>query len=58
MKIWLNDASPETMALLKAAGVETVATQQSGKLVIASIDAGKLLDLAKLSSVRYIAPLA
>jgi Ca-activated chloride channel homolog len=57
VKIWLNDASQETMALLKVAGVEIVTTQQSGKLVIAAIDAGKLLDLAKLASVRYVAPL-
>jgi Ca-activated chloride channel family protein len=57
VKIWLNDASKETMALLKGAGAEIVSAQQSGKLVIAAIDAGKLLDLAKLVSVRYIAPL-
>ncbi len=58
VKIWLNDASQETIDLLKSAGVEIVTTQQSGKLVICAMDAGKLLEVAKLASVRYIAPLS
>ncbi len=55
VKIWLNDASPETLAELKKLGVVTV--QQAGKLVIATVDTAKLLDVAKLAGVLYISPL-
>ncbi len=57
VKIWLNDASPETLAELKKLGVVTATVQQSGKLLIATVETARLLDVAKLAGVRYIAPL-
>ncbi len=56
VKVWLNIASPETMASLKAAGLEIATTLQSGTLLIATIDSSKLLGIAKLGAVRYISP--
>jgi Ca-activated chloride channel family protein len=57
VQIWLTDASTDVIAGLKALGVEVVSTQQTGKLVIATLDTAKLLDVAKLAAVRYISPL-
>ena len=56
VQIWLTDTSSEVMASLKTLGVEVVTVPQSGKLVIATVDAAKLLDVAKLAAVRYISP--
>ncbi len=56
IQIWLTDTSKEVIASLKTLGVEIVTLPQSGKLVIATVDVSKLLDLAKLAVVRYISP--
>jgi Ca-activated chloride channel family protein len=56
VQIWLTDTSSEVMASLKALGVEAVAAPQSGKVVVATVDVAKLLDVAKLAAVRYISP--
>ena len=57
VRIWMTDVSKESLALLKALGVEVVTIPQTGGLVIATVDSGKLLDVAKLSAVKYISPL-
>ena len=46
----------ERAALLKSLGVEAVSIRQPGKLIVATVDPAKLLDLAKLNAVRYISP--
>ena len=56
VQLWLTDTSKEVMASLKTLGVEVVTTPQAGKFVIATADASKLLDVAKLAAVRYISP--
>ncbi len=58
VRIWMTDMSKETLALLKALGVEVVTIPKSGGLVIATVDASKLLDVAKLGAVKYISPLS
>ena len=58
VRIWMTDMSKETLALLKALGVEVVTTPKSGGLVIATVDASKLLEVAKLGAVKYISPLS
>src|SRR6266567_1952053 len=47
VQIWLTDTSSEVMANLKAVGVEVVTAPQPGKVVIATVDVTKLLDVAK-----------
>ncbi len=56
VQIWLTDTSSEVIASLKALGVEAVTAPQPGKVVIATVDVAKLLDVAKLVAVRYISP--
>jgi cysteine synthase len=58
VRIWMTDMSKESLALLKALGVEVVTIPQSGGLLIAMVDASKLLDVAKLAAVKYISPLS
>ncbi len=58
VRIWMTDMSKESLALLKALGVEALTIPQSGGLAIATVDAMKLLDVAKLSAVKYISPLS
>jgi hypothetical protein len=54
----MTDMSKESLALLKALGVEWVTIPQSGGLLIATVDSGKLLDVAKVAAVKYISPLS
>ncbi len=56
VQIWVTDTSAETLAQFKALGVDVISVPQTGKLVLATLDPAKLLDLAKLSAVRYISP--
>jgi Ca-activated chloride channel family protein len=58
VRIWMTDMSKESLALLKALGVEVVTIPQSGGLVIATVDSTKLLEVAKLGAVKYISPLS
>ena len=53
VQIWLTNTSADTIAQLKNLGVDT-STLQSGKPLIVSVDAAKLLEVAKLAAVRYI----
>jgi Ca-activated chloride channel family protein len=57
VRIWMTDMSKESLALLKALGVEWVTVPQTDGLVIATVDASKLLEVAKLAAVKYISPL-
>ena len=57
VRIWMTDMSKESLALLKALGVEWVTVPQTGGVLIATVDSGKLLDVAKLAAVKYISPL-
>ena len=56
VQIWVTDTSATTLAQFKALGVDVVSVPQSGRLVVATVDPAKLLELAKLSAVRYISP--
>jgi Ca-activated chloride channel family protein len=58
VRIWLTDMSKETLALLKTLSVEVVTIPKSGGLVIATVEASKLLDVAKLGAVKYVSPLS
>ena len=58
VRIWMTDVSKESLALLKALGVEWVTIPQSGGLLVATIDSGKLSEVAKLAVVKYISPLS
>ena len=58
VRIWMTDMSKESLALLKSLGVEVVTIPQTGGLVIATVDSGKLLEVAKLAVVKYISPLS
>jgi len=57
VKIWVTDTSNATMTQLKTLGVEVIGVLQPGKLINATVDPSKLLALAKLGVVQYIAPL-
>ena len=56
VQIWLTDTSSEAISGLKALGVEVTKSELSGKFVLATVDSSKLLEVARLASVRYIAP--
>jgi hypothetical protein len=54
--IWLASRWQATL-LVPCNRLNVVMVQQSGKLMIGTIDPVKLPELAKLDAVRYIAPL-
>jgi Ca-activated chloride channel family protein len=56
IQIYLTDASEATLKKLKDLGVEFTAKPQSGRIVVGKVDAGKLIQLAALPEVRFIAP--
>jgi hypothetical protein len=58
VEIWLTDAAPETLAQLHRLGFELLETPKVAKILAGRIDIAKLMDLAKLSGVRSINPLA
>lgn len=56
LQIFLTDKSDETMAALKALGLEVILDPKTSKLVIGRLPIHKLAALADLKSVRYVAP--
>jgi hypothetical protein len=56
IQIWLADKSDETMAKLKELGFEIVLDPKTAKMVIGRLPIEKLVALAELQSVRYVAP--
>jgi Ca-activated chloride channel family protein len=53
VRVWLDDASEETLAKLKAAGFNAKGPA-AGRYILGEIDSAKLADLAKVQGVRYI----
>jgi hypothetical protein len=58
VEIWLADATPETLAQLHRLGFELLEKPKVAKILTGRIDIAKLMDLAKLSGVRSINPMA
>ncbi|MFN0171649.1 MAG: VIT and vWA domain-containing protein [Bryobacteraceae bacterium] len=56
VKIFVTDASPETLKKLKELGLEAMTVIQPGRILAGRIAVEKLEALAKLDVVRYIAP--
>ena len=56
VQIYLTDTTPPTLKKLTDLGVEIMAKPQSGRIVVAKVDAAKLMLVAALSEVRFIAP--
>jgi Ca-activated chloride channel homolog len=56
IQVWLAMKSDAVMARLKQLGFEVVAEPKSAKLVIGRIALDKLVALAELGEVRYLAP--
>jgi Ca-activated chloride channel family protein len=56
VQIWLKDTLPETIARLKTTGAEIVAQPKTGRIVLARIPLDKLVAVADLSIVIYLAP--
>ncbi len=56
VRVTLRDFSDETIAKLEALGFKVLAKATSVKLVIGTITAGKLKELALLEVVRHVAP--
>jgi len=54
VKVWLSQVSTEVIGKLKAAGLQVSAQPGGAKLVLGSIDASKLEELAKVAGVTYI----
>jgi len=58
VEIWLADATPEVLSQLKQLGFEQLEQPKVAKILTGRIDIAKVMDLAKLSGVRHINPLA
>ncbi|HEX7175800.1 MAG TPA: VIT domain-containing protein [Pyrinomonadaceae bacterium] len=56
VQVWLTDKSDATMAKLKALGFEIILDPKSGKVVIGRLPLEKLVALAEIKEVRYVAP--
>jgi Ca-activated chloride channel homolog len=56
IQVWLTSKTEATMARLKQLGFEVVAEPKAAKLVIGRIALDRLMALAELSEVRYVAP--
>ena len=56
IQVWLTDKSEATMTKLKQLGFEIIADPKSAKLVIGRIALNKLIAVAELGEVRYLAP--
>jgi hypothetical protein len=57
IEVWLADATPEVLLQLKQLGFEQSEEPKVAKILTGRIDIARLLDLARLSGVRYINPL-
>jgi Ca-activated chloride channel family protein len=55
VRVWLNDSSEASLALLKNLGFEVTARPDRTKVVIGRLAADKLEALSKLAEVRYVA---
>jgi Ca-activated chloride channel family protein len=56
VRVFLTDAKPETLAKLKAIGFKVIAQPKSASIAVGRIATHKLMDLAAITEVRYIAP--
>ena len=54
--LWISDTSEQTLAKLKALGVEVLAKPRSGKVLMVRVAAEKLQAIAAMAEVKYIAP--
>jgi Ca-activated chloride channel family protein len=57
IEVWLTDATPEVLLQLRQLGFEQLEEPKVAKILTGRIDIAKLLDLARLSGVRYVNPL-
>lgn len=56
VQVFLTDTSPATLKQLQALGFEVVLQPTTAKLVIGRLPVEKLIALAELKVVRYVAP--
>jgi Ca-activated chloride channel family protein len=56
VQIYLTDTSAATLKKLTDLGVEIVVAPQSGRIVVGQVEAAKLMNVAALNEVRFIAP--
>ncbi|HET6972605.1 MAG TPA: VWA domain-containing protein, partial [Pyrinomonadaceae bacterium] len=56
VQVWLTDKSNETLAQLKELGFEIVLDAKSANMLVGRLPIEKLEMLAKLKSVKYVAP--
>jgi Ca-activated chloride channel family protein len=56
VQVWLTEKSDEALAQLKEVGFEVVLDAKSSKMIIGRLPVEKLEALAKLKSVKYVAP--
>jgi hypothetical protein len=54
--VWLADPSDAALAQIKGLGFEVIKRNGSMKMLFGRIDASKLEQLSKLTTVKYIAP--
>jgi hypothetical protein len=54
VQVWLTDKSEETMAQLRALGLEILLDPQSGKVVVGRLPLEKLAALAEIEEVTFI----
>jgi Ca-activated chloride channel family protein len=57
IQVWLTDKSEETIAQLKQLGFEVLLDPKSAKMVIGRVPLEKLVALAELKFVQYVAPM-
>ncbi len=56
VQMWVSDASPATIAKLKALGVEILAQPRPGRVMVARVPASRLDEIAALTTVKFVAP--
>ncbi|MBS1875971.1 MAG: VWA domain-containing protein [Acidobacteria bacterium] len=56
VQVYVTDLTPATLNKLKQAGLTITAAPQSSRIVIGTIEPGKLNQLAALTEVRFIGP--
>jgi isopentenyl phosphate kinase len=56
VQVYVSDLNEATLKKLKDAGLEPLAQPASNRIVVGRIEASKLMALAKLAEVRFIAP--
>ncbi|MGH9845172.1 MAG: VIT domain-containing protein [Blastocatellia bacterium] len=56
VQVWLTDKSPAAIEQLKKLGFEILVNSQSSKLIIGRLPIEKLMALAEIAAVKYVAP--